>query len=307
MKYLFPGLYFNTKKMNRKVIFVDDDSCKFVIDVKIENGNLSIRSESGQGQFNPSTDEQQQLLDIWNKWHLNDVNAGTVEQKEFLLSKNDDYEAIKKINPMVSYYEWALAVLAENEKSHINGINSAHPITGEPYVYGSAWLTHELPEDFEEELDELLDCIEEEYITRRNDSQKCEDLEKEEFLSYVDEHGGFFANECACAIGIMFELTLNELISDVSEHRHNRWTIQGHDYLVGTDDEMDKEWEEDLDNYLEECVLCDIKDESLKRYFDKESWISDAKMDGRGHSLNRYDGGEESCKIGDTWYYAYRQ
>ena len=40
--------------------------------------------------------------------------------------------------------------------------------------------------------------------------------------------------------------------------------------------------------------------------FDREMWIRDAKVDGRGHSLSPYDFEENEEKNGDTWFYIYR-
>ena len=69
---------------------------------------------------------------------------------------------------------------------------------------------------------------------------------------------------------------------------------------------MDDEWDQDLDSYLDECVLSDLH-ETVRRYFDEDAWKSDARIDGRGHSLNRYNGGELEQKWNDEWYYAYQQ
>jgi len=75
------------------------------------------------------------------------------------------------------------------------------------------------------------------------------------------------------------------------------------DYDVMTDSEADKAWDESLDSYIDECL--DIP-ENVRFYFDEEKWKDDAKIDGRGHSLNRYDGSEEEANINDTDYYIYR-
>lgn len=78
------------------------------------------------------------------------------------------------------------------------------------------------------------------------------------------------------------------------------------EWLVVTDERADELWDEDLDNYLDECVL-DQLPEVAQRYFDRESWKSDAKVDGRAHSLARYDGHEYDYTVNDTTYYVYRQ
>jgi len=77
------------------------------------------------------------------------------------------------------------------------------------------------------------------------------------------------------------------------------------EYMVLTDDEADVKWEEALDSYLEECVYPEL-DISIKNYFDDEAWKSDARFDGRGHSLSSYDGHEHEEKVGEVTYYIYQ-
>ena len=77
------------------------------------------------------------------------------------------------------------------------------------------------------------------------------------------------------------------------------------EYLVMTDTEADKAWEQSLENYLDECVLAEMS-EMAQNYFDRERWMEDAKMDGRGHSLASYDGNENEVETGNGTYYIYR-
>ncbi len=63
------------------------------------------------------------------------------------------------------------------------------------------------------------------------------------------------------------------------------------EYAIGSDDEADDAWNNRLDGYLEEVIYPELPD-TLVPYFDDDSWKSDAKMDGRGHSLSSYDGYE---------------
>jgi hypothetical protein len=80
----------------------------------------------------------------------------------------------------------------------------------------------------------------------------------------------------------------------------------GPEYLVLTDDEADELWDEQLDNYLDECVLPELP-ESARMYFDRDSWKSDARMDGRGHSIASYDGNEDEVQDEDgNYFYIYR-
>ena len=75
------------------------------------------------------------------------------------------------------------------------------------------------------------------------------------------------------------------------------------EYKVYTDAEADREWDEALDSYIDDCM--EMTDQ-VKQYFDRDKWKRDAKMDGRGHSLNHYDGGEEYATINKVDYYIYR-
>lgn len=75
------------------------------------------------------------FLDIWRRWHLNDMVAGSPAQMEWLRS-----------NPVTatypeSHYEKVGSALAEA------GLNPDpnHTHNGKPYKYGSAWLREEVP------------------------------------------------------------------------------------------------------------------------------------------------------------------
>lgn len=97
-------------------------------------------------------------------------------------------------------------------------------------------------------------------------------------------------------------------VEDLQEDRYNEQLILygSQEYLVVTDDEADVLWDENLDNYLEDCVYPDLPG-NMKSYFDDEAWKSDARMDGRGHSLSYYDGCEDCETVEDEDYYIYRQ
>jgi hypothetical protein len=76
------------------------------------------------------------------------------------------------------------------------------------------------------------------------------------------------------------------------------------EYLVVTDEEADELWDAELESYLDEPGIVPGADSP---YFDRERWKSDARMDGRAHSLNRYDGGEDEVEVNGETYYIYRQ
>jgi hypothetical protein len=97
-------------------------------------------------------------------------------------------------------------------------------------------------------------------------------------------------------------------VDDLSEERHECYgmTVYSHgnaEYAVGTDSEADEAWDQSLDSYIDDCIMPEIKDKTLARYFDTEAWKSDARMDGRGHSLASYDGDEIEL---DGDFYAFR-
>lgn len=86
--------------------------------------------------------------------------------------------------------------------------------------------------------------------------------------------------------------------------------FNGETILVLTDNEADNRWDEELDSYLEDCVYPDLPN-NLKYYFDDEKWKNDARMDGRGHAIARYDGEENQYKIefdddSECWIFIYR-
>src|SRR6187402_3597133 len=77
-------------------------------------------------------------------------------------------------------------------------------------------------------------------------------------------------------------LLTDELI--VSNYDENIFEYGSSEYLVVTDSEADDLWDEDLQNYIDDCILPELP-EPYRIYFDNEAFKSDARMDGRGHSL----------------------
>lgn len=84
----------------------------------------------------------QQFREVWKRWHLNDMKAGSPAQTAFL-----------REHPATGY-AGACAMLTET------GLNPdpAHIVNGKPYVYGSAWLTEAVPADVIEFLQSLPDA-----------------------------------------------------------------------------------------------------------------------------------------------------
>lgn len=95
-------------------------------------------------------------------------------------------------------------------------------------------------------------------------------------------------------------------VEDVTEEGDGRFSAAGGDYLVFTDDEADGAWDDELDNYLDECIMPELSG-NLANYFDRDAWKRDARMDGRGHALSRYDGCEYDETVNGETYYIFRQ
>lgn len=177
------------------------------------------------------------------------------------------------IKPKNVYQQQLVDIWKENHLLKINPI---------------AWL--------EKQINSLCDKIEE---------IEEEDIDRKVTEEDIDLFDDFDEPEKAIALALLFELSVNE-IDDIVHDGDNRWTVQGDDYLFGTDEEMDDEWDEHLDNYIDECVLPEIP-KYLQFYFNEERFKDDCRTDGRAYSLNRYDGEEEVIEFNGTYYYAYRQ
>ena len=77
-------------------------------------------------------------------------------------------------------------------------------------------------------------------------------------------------------------------------------------YIVCTDEVAEELWQEDLEQYLQECIIDELPDH-VQGYFNSEAWFSDARLDGRGHCLGRYSGEEHSESVAGTDYFIFQQ
>ena len=150
-------------------------------------------------------------------------------------------------------------------------------------------------EVFEYDDQFYIGCSQEKFDTYEQDLCNNEDFESrteidETLKNWIDSEGYY----------------LLEDDFEVSSYDDNVIEYAGGEYLVVDDYTADQLWDQDLDNYLEECIYPELSG-NLASYFDDEKWKRDARFDGRAHSLNRYDGGEDSETINDTTYYIYRQ
>lgn len=84
---------------------------------------------------------------------------------------------------------------------------------------------------------------------------------------------------------------------EIEDRRTSRQTSDA-EYMVCTDEEADDRWNDSLESYLDDGGV----EGADGKYFDRDAWKRDAKADGRGHSLNGYDGTESEHRK----YFIYR-
>ena len=114
---------------------------RFYIDITLKDGRLSMRGQwHGCGQIADDLTNEAlipaegfeysdvlKIQSIWNRWHLNDMRAGTPKQEDFIR----EWKLSNKYS-----YDKACEALAEADLLYDNG-----------YKYGSSWLKEELPTD----------------------------------------------------------------------------------------------------------------------------------------------------------------
>lgn len=134
-------------------------------------------------------------------------------------------------------------------------------------------------------------------------------LNEDESSFVKDQLSACFDNwEKAFALGEHLELSLEEILDDVSESRHDDCLFEygSREYLVCTDSEADEKAKESAQSLVDDTVLCQIP-ESLQFYFDDEKYIDDIlRHDGRESLLAGYDGNVHEVTVDDTMYFIYR-
>ena len=73
---------------------------------------------------------------------------------------------------------------------------------------------------------------------------------------------------------------------EVDEDDADEVSYSGENYLVCDDGEMETRWDEELENYIDECILPEMP-ENARRYFNKEVWKDDAKGIVTGKQIGR--------------------
>jgi hypothetical protein len=86
--------------------------------------------------------------------------------------------------------------------------------------------------------------------------------------------------------------------------RDEEVSVDGQDYLVCTEDEIEQLWDDALDSYIDDGAV-EIPD-YLEAYFDREAWKKDARHDGAGHALASYDHKEHEVEVEGVHYHIFR-
>lgn len=87
----------------------------------------------------PQREAALELLAIWERWHLNGMNAGLRTQRDALQSKAKEDPAVLDYNAACKYLD-SIGLLTTTKTK---------------YTYGSAWLVDLLPEDVEQTVTTL--------------------------------------------------------------------------------------------------------------------------------------------------------
>lgn len=174
-----------------KCVHFTDGKISADVTVSLKNGRLSIcgttysgtkllKNEknciaSGQCIDEAAPILPEQFVEIWDRWHMNDMRAGTVAQTEALhhfkktLRNLDGDEALAYLSSfgivtdenrerMTSYVNWKL------HKSRLSGVTYEMAcqylsfcglLVENEYKYGQAWLNEPLPADVVEYLERL--------------------------------------------------------------------------------------------------------------------------------------------------------
>lgn len=155
----------------------------------------------------------------------------------------------------------------------------------------------------QKEIAELIEALENEYEEQVGEMAISE-IDEAEALDMIKDKN--FSNPEKVLALLLEEGATVGKIDNVTEEGGNTFSFGGRDYLVCTDEEADEEQDAELENYIDDCILPELP-QQYRQYFDNESFKQDAKQDGRGHALGRYDGNECEQTVDGRTYFLYRQ
>lgn len=104
---------------------------------------MSYRTAAERARLRPApgwdAEKIAKFFDLWDRWHLNHMTAGSPRQEEYKQAHPEKFE----VEYPTSHYANACKVLADA------GLNpdTEYLHDGEPYSYGHAWLKTDVPDD----------------------------------------------------------------------------------------------------------------------------------------------------------------
>ncbi len=218
--------------LKEKLTFHDQENNLIEVNIEIKEGMLSMSGNYGGGcgqmqdSIKPANKEQIRLLEIWNNWHLNDMNVGTEKQTEALKGKTLSYEEAVKFLKKKRLY---------SDKGH---------------KYGVAWLKRELPVGLSTELKALCETI------RGQEVKRKEELKGE----WAEE-----PTPNIKALALSLDLSPKEAEQDITTESETEYTYCGTSYFVGTEEEATERAKESLDESLwKDAVANDRTTESFE-------------------------------------------
>ncbi len=110
----------------------------------------------------------------------------------------------------------------------------------------------------------------------------------------------FTDSDRAIAVAMLEDIDVEEV--EECRYGDNIYSACGKEYRVLTDEEADEAQKESFDAYIDDCLLPEMGEVSQYMHFDREQFYHDAEQDGRGHTLNHYDGEEHN----ENGYYLYQ-
>lgn len=264
------------KKNNIKkqvITFHDRDNNKINIEIELNENRFSMSGDCGRScgqcydEIKP-TPNQEKLMKLWKQYHLNDMNAGTIEQEKCLEKcKSKEYE------------------------NHIKFLKKHHLYTviledGTKYKYGSGWLKRKLPDDIWDQVINICDAI-----------KKDEETRKQE---YIKKDGSWDAlDKKIQALGKFLEMTPKEAEENIKEEGTdgNTFNAEGITYFVGNENEVTERCKGYLtdDTYIyQSWVEQQIKQGNASGIMNIDDWADYViNSDGYGSILNGWDGSEE--------------
>lgn len=275
--------------MEENLIFHDADNNLISLDIKItDEGKFSISGDMGhsggqiQDNIKPANEEQKRLLEIWDKWHLNDLHAGTEKQEN----------ALREWRKKHKKEGWAY----DEEVKYLKSIKL---YTDKGYKYGTSWLKRELPHELETELKSLLNKI------RRQETERKERFKLASFDCVTID------DDKIKALAMNLNLEPKEAEEDIKDEGNNIYNYCGQDYFIGTEEET----KEECINYLTDdsslyqgWVEQEIKNGNASGIMNIDDWADWViNSDGYGSILNSWDGSEDGEEINGVYYYIIRR